>query len=1340
MAVRLIAHLHTHTIGQYFYKLPALLLLFILSNAIKAQECEWLVAPNSRHAGWVTAIDDSNNIILGSRIKNLHSFYSYDTAIQKHNQYGGIIWAKKVLYKGEGVFFITDIETDENNDIYVVGEYSQYMGYNDTNSVDFGDGVILIDSIERHQKYQYNYNVRKGCFIFKLNSSGNILWARLIIGLSTDPAILMAPRLTLESNKNPIIGFSFQDSLSFEGTVLKATGYWGDIALIKYDANGNYLKHLKISSDYAILEDIDIDADNNLYIVGYSQALLKFGASTLPGDGKVLLKLTSDLTPLKGVKSSTKIVSGVYVSGKTACQLSVADNGKIVLSGIFFDTVSFGGIILPPINNDSTVSHFIAYIDTSLSFIWMKRSVNLTKSRGTVFSMGVSVRNKNIYAGGISNIPTKYGNFTINPKGIFLIKMDTLGNFLWAFGSQPSELNNTIADLNGDCIVTGNYIDTVTIFDRQETGTSGYFLAKISDYSITRGYVSAGPYCAGDSIKIPYTKIGRFNAGNEFIAQLSDSTGNFDGGERELGRRTDTVAGIVTGSLPLFNVATNNKYRIRILSTNPPLQSYYKYDTLKLLIYSRDTANAGADITACKGQQINLGVTGGSKWKWWPTTGFINPADSANRSPKIKADSSVEYRIIISDSTGCGQTDTDYVKVNILPELKIIAPDTVAFCKGTQAVITATAVGGNTTRHVYTWIENSNGKDSLLSTSSQLIITPDTITIYKVILSDSCSLNFDSAFVTVIPLKPLLVTINPDTTICFGGKVKLQASTTGGNATTHSVLWTVDNGPWTSNSLIDTVLPTVTTTYTATLTDGCTVNPDSAKITITVRPPLSVTVNADTTICLGQSTTLRANLSGGYTPSRMLQWSDNYGTFSDTNTLATISPAKTTTYKALLTDNCSTPADSAQITITVRSPLKVTLNPDTTICTGQSVLLSAIISGGDTANHSLLWTVPGNTFTDTNKNITAKPIATTTYQALLWDNCTQPSDSAQVTITVRPPLQISTFAKDSICDNQTVTLTANITGGNALSRNVLWTAYNGLLSTTQNPVADTPKITTTYIATLSDNCSPDVFDTLTVTVLPAPRAAFNYTPQTGCPPLLVEFADISTGNDTTLNTWKIENIETVGLKEYAYNFVAPGNYTVGLTVGNVLGCTDNIFIDNVISVFAKPLAQFIIKPEIREIESPLYLYNQSQRATSYTWNFGDGNQLHQNNNHDTGYSYTDTGIMAIQLIAQNEKGCLDTQTQLIRVFDKINCEIPNAFTPNNDYLNPVFAPVCLGVATYHMTIYNRWGQVMLDCDDCTWDGTYVGNLVQAGIYLYQLKIIAGSKKEGTSFGMIQVLR
>ena len=88
-----------------------------------------------------------------------------------------------------------------------------------------------------------------------------------------------------------------------------------------------------------------------------------------------------------------------------------------------------------------------------------------------------------------------------------------------------------------------------------------------------------------------------------------------------------------------------------------------------------------------------------------------------------------------------------------------------------------------------------------------------------------------------------------------------------------------------------------------------------------------------------------------------------------------------------------------------------------------------------------------------------------------------------------------------------------------------------------------------------------------------------------------------------------------------------------------------------------------------------------------------------------------------------ENGCTSTDTILVEVeVSPIYIVVPNTFTPNGNGVNDLFKPEMIGVAQMEMYIFNRWGELLYSWDYLTgsWDGTYKGDKVQQGVYVWLL--------------------
>lgn len=65
----------------------------------------------------------------------------------------------------------------------------------------------------------------------------------------------------------------------------------------------------------------------------------------------------------------------------------------------------------------------------------------------------------------------------------------------------------------------------------------------------------------------------------------------------------------------------------------------------------------------------------------------------------------------------------------------------------------------------------------------------------------------------------------------------------------------------------------------------------------------------------------------------------------------------------------------------------------------------------------------------------------------------------------------------------------------------------------------------------------------------------------------------------------------------------------------------------------------------------------------------------------------------------------------------------NAFSPGNDLVNNVFMPRGRNITVTKFQIFNRWGELVFETDQTNvgWDGTYQGEYVQEGLYLWMLQ-------------------
>jgi len=117
------------------------------------------------------------------------------------------------------------------------------------------------------------------------------------------------------------------------------------------------------------------------------------------------------------------------------------------------------------------------------------------------------------------------------------------------------------------------------------------------------------------------------------------------------------------------------------------------------------------------------------------------------------------------------------------------------------------------------------------------------------------------------------------------------------------------------------------------------------------------------------------------------------------------------------------------------------------------------------------------------------------------------------------------------------------------------------------------------------------------------------------------------------------------------------------------------------------------------------------------------------------------------LEAYSDAGCSSLDQFVLRVDDACiysNLEIPNIISPNGDGANDEFLIQYEGVSDVSLLrIYNRWGELIFETNDITgdlWDGTFRGQALSPGVYVYYLEGTCLNNKPFTVTGNVTVLK
>ena len=124
--------------------------------------------------------------------------------------------------------------------------------------------------------------------------------------------------------------------------------------------------------------------------------------------------------------------------------------------------------------------------------------------------------------------------------------------------------------------------------------------------------------------------------------------------------------------------------------------------------------------------------------------------------------------------------------------------------------------------------------------------------------------------------------------------------------------------------------------------------------------------------------------------------------------------------------------------------------------------------------------------------------------------------------------------------------------------------------------------------------------------------------------------------------------------------------------------------------------------------------------------FGDGVSSTQEN---LTHEFPESGSFVTTLIARNNFGCNDTISRSIEILEKYNLFVSNAFSPEFG-LGEVrtFKPTGIGIAEYHIYIFDTWGNLIWESDKLSksepaegWDGNDLsGNAMPQDTYVWKV--------------------
>lgn len=727
----------------------------------------------------------------------------------------------------------------------------------------------------------------------------------------------------------------------------------------------------------------------------------------------------------------------------------------------------------------------------------------------------------------------------------------------------------------------------------------------------------------------------------------------------------------------------------------------------------------GSD-TICSGSSVLLYADIGDTYQWYENGSPIPPPQGTQSSITVNPTTTTTYSVDMDDFNGFCPSESASFTVTVVSgttaSINSANPFITSICYGDSVTLTASAGSS------YLWSNSAATQSITVSPASSANFT-------VTVSGGGCN----ATATATVAVNGAAATINPSSaTICSGDNIPLTAS--GGG--TYS--WSTG-----SAGASISVSPTSDTVFYVTVTNsGCT---DSASAFIDVVSSITASISGATSLCGTTSTTLTA--SGG----NSFAWSTG-----DTTASITVSPASDTVFTVTVTSGgCS---DDTSVTVTVGAIVATISSSAPTVCSGDSVTLTAnaadsyswstseatqSITVNASGTYSLTVT-SGTCSDDTSITITVTPMpvaaiagdtsicsgdsATLTASggaSYLWDNSDTSqsiivspsssaaffvtvsnggcSDTASIQVNVTASSAASVSGNNTICSGESTTLTAS--GG---------VNYQWNNSATTATITVSPTTTTTYsVSVTSGSCSDDTSFTVTVNQTPVAEAGANVSACSGLPVTL---------NASGGSSYNWSPVTGLSSSNAANPSATPGTTTTYTVVVSNGSCSDTDSV--VVTVLTAPTAD-------AGMDTTIIIGNEASLIASggaaYLWSTGESSS-------GITVGPEETTEYIVTVTAAN--GCKDIDTITVTV--DIKCGevfVASAISPNGDGKNDMVFVRNNCLQSVQFAVYDRWGEQVFYTEDINtgWDGTHNGKQLNTAVFVYFVKavLIDGTEFEGS---------
>ena len=308
-------------------------------------------------------------------------------------------------------------------------------------------------------------------------------WAWAKCSISDNPYYEKSSAFASDNNGNIFVAGTYVGTVSFGNFTLTSAAVYGNF-LVKYDLNGNVIWAKSLASGGKI-KSLRIDKFQHLYLAGdFSEATITFDNITIQNNPPTTppwgsLYQFGDIFvaqyDLDGNAIWAKSFGGEYHDN--VYDIAIDGLGNICLTGSYSSwNIDFGAYTL---HNNSIVNAmediFIAKLDSNGNALWAKGA---SGNEGLDIALDIQTdTNGNVFVAGLyENTQIHFDTTMLQGTGnAFLLKYDANGNVLWGKSLDGlSAINNLTTDNIGNAIITGRFSDSLIHFGNTSLHNSHY--------------------------------------------------------------------------------------------------------------------------------------------------------------------------------------------------------------------------------------------------------------------------------------------------------------------------------------------------------------------------------------------------------------------------------------------------------------------------------------------------------------------------------------------------------------------------------------------------------------------------------------------------------------------------------------------------------------------------------------------------------------------------------------------------------------------------------------------------------------------------------------------------